>query len=919
MTQEERAAQTIHSFLPAPIPVNQAVGANPQIFASGDLPAVPGLTTITGKSGAVSTGVVSSEAAKWHTMVGALSMMTKTEVAQMRTQLRTTGTVSSEFTQAFGSLLPQMTSIAENAAQQSAIIVAEAKAGTISVQTARQRIIALNIQVEQLMAQATMGTATSLGRTAVITAVPTLDQPVVDPKTGKSNMRELFKKGKTRSFVDDLARLMGVRTWGAGYSTHTTRPIRLNMGGKVYNPEVHGNVVPGDTSINYDNTPAVLREGGFILNQSSSRVNPDLVKLAKNSKNAGGKIVPAILTPGETYFPPEIAQEIMPTLEKANSGSVVKLLNAGGILGGRVSNKKLNYGVPLAAGIIPLLRDLQIRRLSISGLREAGKRSGRQAYTPGRLNFEGMSRSASRGGTTFTRLQESGYLTAEEIAALSGMIGAHGVSRKFISVIGSRTTQGSYPTTTFGDVYSRFPLTGSSTLTGSRRSSAQRYVDEGRIAQILPGSVVHIDGALNTKINAGTATRADFAGVQGFQMTNLLDFLSARGVPPSIARKIAADAAIRLRSSVPSSNIDERSWAKAIERAEQFAIVKNAKDLSRAAAPFSGGGMIPGYMLGGRVLRGRRNYGIPALSAAVIARLTSKWRKPELFAPPVQKHDWTNTDPLHGPLFIGKADIGGDGVRRSLSYSIPSGRVVQGREGKQLVGISPMFSNDPRYLIERYMQGDKAVMARMQYEQSRGLNTHPLSIQSLFRSVARPFRGTLYRGMTSQSIADTFPKHIVEAIERARATGDFSALIGKDFIMRRASFTANRLIASFFAPGSSSGPMSSLLMEARLFGRRVTPTSKMFPDMKFEAPYGQNWSTGRSPLRRRSEEESLVGGKGTITCTTNTSYTNEGYRRTSSPSNSTDPRNVKGRKVWHGYSKYSWKYFRVYGWKCIRK
>jgi hypothetical protein len=54
-------------------------------------------------------------------------------------------------------------------------------------------------------------------------------------------------------------------------------------------------------------------------------------------------------------------------------------------------------------------------------------------------------------------------------------------------------------------------------------------------------------------------------------------------------------------------------------------------------------------------------------------------------------------------------------------------------------------------------------------------------------------------------------------------------------------------------------------MEARLFGRKVTPTSKMFPDIKFEAPYGQNWSTNRAPLRRRSEEESLVGGKFTIT------------------------------------------------------
>jgi hypothetical protein len=171
-----------------------------------------------------------------------------------------------------------------------------------------------------------------------------------------------------------------------------------------------------------------------------------------------------------------------------------------------------------------------------------------------------------------------------------------------------------------------------------------------------------------------------------------------------------------------------------------------------------------------------------------------------------------------------------------------------------------MMSNDPRYLIERYMAGDKAVLARMQYEGRKGLNPHPLSIQSLFRLLARPFRGTLYRGMTSQSVSDTLPKHIVEAIERARATGDFSQLIGRAFIMRRASFTADPRMAQFFAPGSGG-----LVLQASLSGRRVTPTSEMFPDKKFQAPYGQDWSGGISSRRYRSEQESLVGGRFIIT------------------------------------------------------
>jgi hypothetical protein len=271
--------------------------------------------------------------------------------------------------------------------------------------------------------------------------------------------------------------------------------------------------------------------------------------------------------------------------------------------------------------------------------------------------------------------------------------------------------------------------------------------------------------------------------------------------------------------------------------------------LSAALFPLSFTGLGPA--------KGAISKPVPALSKSVLEKIMSKWKPLNSMAPRVQKYDWTNTDPLHGPLFIGRADVGGNETRRSISYRLPKNEFGKGDD---LVGLSPMMSSDPKYLIERYMAGDKAVLARMQDEGRKGLNSHPLSIQSLFKSVAKPFRGTLYRGMTSQSVSDTLPKHIVEAIEQARSTGNFSALVGKDFIMRRASFSSDPGIASFFAPGQSTGPMSSLLMEARLFGRKVTPTSEMFPDKKFMAPYGQ-----KSAQRYRSELESLVGGRFVIT------------------------------------------------------
>jgi TP901 family phage tail tape measure protein len=291
------------------------------------------------------------------------------------------------------------------------------------------------------------------------------------------------------------------------------------------------------------------------------------------------------------------------------------------------------------------------------------------------------------------------------------------------------------------------------------------------------------------------------------------------------------------------------------------ALLRGLAGQSRKGDAFAAA-MLPLSFTGLGPAKGGISKTVPGLSESALAKIMAKWKPVNPFAPRVQKYDWTNTDPLHGPLFIGKADVGGAETRKSLSYRLPKN---EAGKGDDLIGLSPMMSSDPKYLIERYMAGDKAVLARMKYEQSRGLNNHPLSIQSLFRSVSKPYRGTLYRGMTSQSVSDTLPKHVVEAIEQARLTGDFSALVGKDFIMRRASFSSDPSIASYFAPGYGSGPSSSLLLEAKLFGRKVTPTSEMFPDKKFQAPYGQNWGGGRSSMRYQSEMESLVGGKFIIT------------------------------------------------------
>jgi TP901 family phage tail tape measure protein len=274
MTEASRLAQTVHSFTPLPIPLNQKIGAAPQIFTEGELPRIPGLTT----SGGVSTGIVAGEAAKWHSLMGTLSMMTKREVADLKKEIARTGTFSTEINTTFGQLLPAMTKLTSNAAQESAAIVAQLQAGKMTVEAARAKIIAINAQLETMMAQTTTQVAADLGRTANLTQVPLINQPIVSP-TGKANIKEIFRPNRPASkVIDKIARALGVRTWGGGYSTETTMPKRMNMG---------GNVVPGP-NINADVVPALLTPGEFVVNREATRANLPLLTAINNGMGSGG-------------------------------------------------------------------------------------------------------------------------------------------------------------------------------------------------------------------------------------------------------------------------------------------------------------------------------------------------------------------------------------------------------------------------------------------------------------------------------------------------------------------------------------------------------------------------------------------------------------------------------------------------------
>jgi TP901 family phage tail tape measure protein len=298
---------TIFGTVPGAAPVNVRIGKNPQAYMNQDLPKIPGVTSVNG----ISTGVVAQEAAKWHAMTAAIAMQSEAEIKLLKKEVMATGTITSGLSDSYQALLPQFSEITELAAQETSLIVKQLQASKITVDQARAKVIQLNATVEAMLAETTAATATAMGRTANLTTVPFTSQPVVDPVSGKSNMKEMFHKGSTKNLVDRIARALGgVRTSGAGYSIQTTKP-KFAKGG----------IVPGTG--NTDTYHTTAEEGSFVINKASTEKHmPTISKILGGTptfRNAGGA-VPVVLTPGEAVIPAKIAQPNMPLMYALNGG-----------------------------------------------------------------------------------------------------------------------------------------------------------------------------------------------------------------------------------------------------------------------------------------------------------------------------------------------------------------------------------------------------------------------------------------------------------------------------------------------------------------------------------------------------------------------------------------------------------------------
>jgi TP901 family phage tail tape measure protein len=848
-------AGSMFGVLPGTAPVNKRISNNPQIYAAGDMPDIPGLTTVN----KVSTGVVASEAAKFHSMTAAIAMQSQSELAELKQEVAATGSITTQLSQSYQTLLPQMTEVIQNAVRQSELIVAETKAGKITLDQAKAKILALNAQIETMLASTATSVAAAQGRTINVGMVPLTNQPAVDPRTGKSNMKEMFHKAGNANLMNTIARALGVRTSGGGYSTETTMPKRLNEGGFVPGT--------GNTDTHSDTLPA----GSYVVNKKSSE-NP-LYRSVLNSMKTGirfskGGEVPVLLTPGEFVADPETAKANAPTLKAINAGTYA--------MGGTVTGSKMNYGIrstkqgsknpalieAALAQVISFNTDKNYAKNTYTGavlndswaiydalssamgrpadpkeaiaIAEAMEEEARSAATfGGVLDEKEYSKIAKEQMSTWKKKLKVQYPNIRLTSSTKRQNATSPAIRKLIHAYMLKDKRFSR------DFLKTLDVSEGGNAVRAHRDQLSQSSDKTNPYKYLRSAVV-----TPTNVNYESKQLQDYYGIDNYQDR------------VSMGPKQAAEDAKKLLRGVGFNSLS--SYEKYLKEK------KEKKDAAKAPKKYKE--FVAARVIGNRslftpalALRRGKGGGIPSLAASVINKLTARWEPPRQFYKPGFQYKLGNQDPLHGPLQIGMSQ---NLNRYAHSKDNPYFResVVYKDDRFNRINIMEAFLTGTaekrgKYATAQYMEGNMDIMSQMER-----LGNHPLGPIAAMKSVQKKFSGTLYRGLKLDKTFKGLPQDVIDAILVARATGDVSGLVGKEFIMRRSSWSKSPTIASFFGSGAKTNP-NSLVIEAKVRNRNILPAGDMFPDKKFMAPHGQDWSGGKPGMQYRSEQEALFGGK----------------------------------------------------------
>jgi len=853
MSQAEKDAQTIFGIVPGATKVNQKISNNPQMYMGSDLPKVSGVSAIKD----VSTGIVAGEAAKWHAMTGALAMQSKAEIELLKREVSATGLITTSLSDSYQALLPQMSRITTLAASESAEIVAQLQASKITVDQARARVIALNQQIEAMMGQAATQVATAQGRTVNLTQLPIVNQPAFDPVSGKANMKELTRPGRTRDLFNSIAKVLGVKTYGASYSIETTRPKRFATGGDIEGFGPNKTIVSGPSSIKHDDRMGVIPLGGYVLNQRAS-LNPknkDLVDMASTTFGNSGPSMKALLTPKETVFGPGIHKN--PELYSA-----VNAANNGYAFGGNIMRQKNNYGaVAPQSGTIEENDLFAIaKRLNVSDydedfrirtvLHDAAilskymspdeaidmadkylREARRRAYDPSMQDIN---------PDLWKEIRQEQILRADELikartgksilAPKNPTFTGTGVGRKFSTsavvptaqlIMAMRARGGDFSQSILNDVIGEISrVIDIDPKTGKSRRGRVAFVTEH--PNPMNEFDIHGDGNL-------------FTGIAGSESHN-----SATNRQRVRSRGVVED---RLPLSRKAASQRDLMLGKYYGMPGLLSAIARRKNMG-------------GDIAGGDVSYNRNSYGISSLPSSALARLTAKWKPKKQFYPQGMQYTLGNQDPLHGPLQIGRAMHVGSKSQpdpfetdpfartREISYNDPQFARMAHVPGFP-VGT---LEDRGKYILRQYMAGNYGILST------------PGATEAI-KTLSKKFSGKLYRGIyLKNNKSNPLPADILDLISQAKLTGDYSPLIGKQFIMRRSSWSKDSGIASLFAPGHAAPGIAgekAILLEALVKNRNVVPSSEIFPQAKFSAPFGQKVAGHNS----RSEQEAIFGGK----------------------------------------------------------